>query len=189
MAWRVRLLMGEQLHILDTCSCSVDQSVVSDSFQPHELQHTRLPCPLLSPRVYSNSCPLIWWYYPTISSSVTPFFSFPQSFPASWSFPMSQLFASGGQSTGASASTSVFPMNIQDWFPLGLDWFDILAFQETLKSFLLFLLILNQVDSTLSHSASWGRHFPNGSSESRSSFSLSLAPLCRYVFLLPYLLN
>ena len=113
-----------------------------ESLQPHGLQHARLPCPLLSPGVCSNSCPLIWWYYPTILSSVAPFSSFPQSFPASGSFPMSQLFASGGQSTEVSASTSVFPMNIQDWFPLGLDWFDILAVQETLKSLLLFLLIL-----------------------------------------------
>ena len=95
-----------------------------------------------SPRVYSNSCPLSQWRHPSISFSVAPFSSFPQSFPASGSFPMSQLFASGGQSTEVSASTSVFPMNIQDWFPLGLDWFDILAVQETLKSLLLFLLIL-----------------------------------------------
>ena len=119
MAWRVRLLMGEQLHILDTCSCSVDQSVVSDSFQPHELQHTRLPCPLLSPRVYSNSCPLSQWCHPTISSYVIPFSRF-QFFPASGSFPMSQLLASGGQSIRTSASASVLPMDIQGWFPLGL---------------------------------------------------------------------
>ena len=115
----MRLLMGEQLHILDTCSCSVDQSVVSDSFQPHELQHARLPCPLLSPRVYSNSCPLSQWCHPTISSYVIPFSRF-QFFPASGSFPMSQFFPSGGQSIGVSASASVLSMNIQGWFPLGL---------------------------------------------------------------------
>ena len=82
------------------------------------LQHTRLPCPSLYPRVCSNSCPLSQWCHPTISSSVAPFSSCPQSFPVSRSFPMSLLFASGGQSIGA--SVSVLPMNIQDWFPLGL---------------------------------------------------------------------
>ena len=93
-------------------------SVVSNSLRPHGLQHTRLPCPSATPGVYSNSCPLSWWYHPTISSSVVPF-SCLQSFPASGSFQMSQLFASGGQGIGVSASTSVLPMNIQDWFPLG----------------------------------------------------------------------
>ena len=93
--------------------------VVSNSLRPHKLQHTRLPCPSLSPRVFSNSCPLSQWCHPTISSSIAPFSFFPQSFPASESFPMSQLFASGDQSIGISASTSVLPMNIQDWFPLG----------------------------------------------------------------------
>ena len=115
---------------------------MSNSLQPHGLQHASLLCPLLSPGVCSNSCPLIWWYYPTILSSVAPFSSCPQSFLASGSFPVSLLFASGGPSIGSSASASVLPMNIQDWFPLGLDWFDILAVQETLKSLLLFLLIL-----------------------------------------------
>ena len=93
---------------------------VSNCLWPHGLQHTRLPCPLLSPGVCSNSCPLSQWCHPTISSSVTPFSSCPQSFPASESFPISWLFASGGQSIGASASTSVLPMNIQGWFPLEL---------------------------------------------------------------------
>ena len=93
-------------------------SVVSDSFQPHGLQHTRIPCPSPSPGTCSNSCPLNWWCHPTISSSVIPFSSCIQSFPASGSFLMSQFFASGGQSIGASASASVLPMNIQDWFPL-----------------------------------------------------------------------
>ena len=88
-------------------------SVVSDSLRPHGLQHVRLPCPSPTPWAYSHSC------YPTISSTVFPFFSRLQSFPASGSFPMSQFFASGGQSIGASASASALPMTIQDWFPLG----------------------------------------------------------------------
>ena len=94
-------------------------SVMSDSLQPHGLQHTRPPRPSPTPRVYSNACPLSQWCHPIISSSVVPFSSCLQSFPASGSFPMSQLFASGGQSIGVSASASVLPMNIQDWFPLG----------------------------------------------------------------------
>ena len=93
---------------------------MSDSLRPHELQHSRLPFPSLSPWDYSNSCPLSQWCHPTISSSVTPFSSCPQSFPASGSLQMSRLFTSGGQSTGASASASVLPTNIQGWFPLGL---------------------------------------------------------------------
>jgi len=97
-----------------------NHSVVSDSLQPHGLHYTRLPCPSLSPRACSNSCPLSWWCHPTISSSVTPFSSCPQSFSASGSFPMSWLSISGGQSIGVSASASVLPMNIQGWFPLGL---------------------------------------------------------------------
>ena len=94
-------------------------SVMPNSLQPHGLQHTRLPCPSPSPRAWSNSCPLRQWCHPTISPSVIPF-SCLQSFPASGSFLKSQLFASGGQSIGASASASVLPMNTQDWFPLGL---------------------------------------------------------------------
>ena len=93
---------------------------MSDSLEHHELQHTRLPCPSVSPWFCSNSCPLSQWCHPTISSSVIPFFC-PQPFPASESFPMSQFFASGGQSIGVSASPSVLLMNIQDWFPLGLN--------------------------------------------------------------------
>ena len=95
-------------------------SVVSDSVWPHGLQHAKLPCPSPITRACSNSFPLGQWFHPTISSSVVPFSSCLQSFPAWRSFPMSQLFASGGQSTGVSASASVLPMNIQDWFPLGL---------------------------------------------------------------------
>ena len=88
-------------------------------FATHGLQHTRLSCTSPTPRACSNSCPSSWWCYPTISSSVIHFSSCLQSFPESGSFPMSQVFASSGQSTGASASASVLPMNIQDWFPLG----------------------------------------------------------------------
>ena len=104
------------------------------TLQPHGLQQARLPFPSLSPRVWSNSCPLSWRCHPTISSSVAPFFSCLQSFPASESFLMSQFFASGGQSIGTSALESVLPMNIQGWFRI--DWFDLLAVQGTLKSLL-----------------------------------------------------
>ena len=94
---------------------------MSDSLWPHGLQHARLPCPPPTPWAFSNSCPSSQWCHPTISSSsIIPFFSHLQSFPASESFPMSQFFPSGGQSIGISASASVLPMNIQDWFPLGL---------------------------------------------------------------------
>ena len=100
-------------------SVQFSRSVVFNSLRPHGLQHARLPCPSLSSRVCSNSCPLSRWCHPTISSSVISFSSCPQSFPTSGSFPMSRLFASGGQSIGASASTSFLPMNTQDWSPLG----------------------------------------------------------------------
>ena len=100
-------------------SVQFTHSVVSDFLRPHELQHTRTPCPSTTPRVYPNSCPLSRWCYPTILSSVIPFSSCLQSFPASGSFQMSQLFVSSGQSTGVSASASVLPMNTQDWYPLG----------------------------------------------------------------------
>ena len=93
-------------------------SVVSDSLRSHGPQHARPPCPSPTPRACSNPCPLSWWCHPTISSSVVPFSSCLQSFPASESFPMSHFFASGGHSNGASAS--VLPMSIQDWFPVGL---------------------------------------------------------------------
>ena len=93
--------------------------VMSNSLQPLRRQHARPPCPSLSAGLCSNSCWLSQWCHPTISSSVIPFSSCPQSFPASGSFQMSSFFASGGQSIGASASASVLPMNIQDWFPLG----------------------------------------------------------------------
>ena len=94
-------------------------SVVPDSLRPHRLQHARLRCPSPSPGACSNSCPLSWWCHPTIWSSVVPFSSCLQSFPASGSFLMSQFFATGGQSIEAAASASVIPTNIQGWFPLG----------------------------------------------------------------------
>ena len=94
-------------------------SVMSDSSRPHESQHARPSCPSPTCGVYSNSCPLTRWCHPAISSSVIPFSSCPQSLPASGSFPMSQLFTWGGQSIAVSASTSVLPMNTQDWSPLG----------------------------------------------------------------------
>ena len=92
---------------------------MSNCLWPHGLQHARPPCPSPTPRVHPNPCPLSGWCHPAISSSVVPFSSCPQSFPASGSFPVSQLFASGGQSIGVSASTSVLPMCTQDWSPLG----------------------------------------------------------------------
>ena len=104
-------------------------SVMSDSLWCLGLQHARLPCPSPTPRVYSNSCPLSPWCHPTISSSVIPFSSHLQSFPALGSFQMTQLFASGGRSIGVSASTSVLLMSIQDWFPLG--WTGWISLQST----------------------------------------------------------
>ena len=107
-----------EIYYLGGHSVQFSHSVMSDSLRPHEPQHTRPPCPSPSPEVHSNSCPLSRWCHPTISSSVVPFFC-PQYFPASGSFPMSQFFASDGQSIGVSASASVLPMNTQDWSPLG----------------------------------------------------------------------
>ena len=108
-------------------SFEFSRSVVSNSLRPHELQHARPPCPSPIPRVYPNSCPLSRWYHPTISSSVVPFSSCLQSFPASGSFQMSQLFTSGCQSIGVSAS-SVLPMNTQDWSLLR--WTDLICLPE-----------------------------------------------------------
>ena len=113
-------MIARVLDIIQSSIFQFSHSVMSDSLQPHGLQHARLPCPSPTPGAYSNSCPSSRWYYPTISSSVIPFSSRLQSFPASGSFQMSQFFTSGGQSIGVSASTSVLPMNIQDWLPLGL---------------------------------------------------------------------
>ena len=100
-------------------SVHFSRSVVSDSLRPHESQHTRPPCPSPTPGIYSNSCPSSRWCHPAILSSAIPFSFLPQSLPASGSFPMSQLFAWGGQSTGVSAWASVLPMNTQDWSPVG----------------------------------------------------------------------
>ena len=120
------------LNILETLcifsSVKFSRSVVSDSLWPYGQQHASLPCPSLSPRFNPNSCPLSRWCHPTISSSVVPFSSCLQSFPASGSFPMSQFLESGGQSIGASASASVLPVNIQDWFPVG--WTGWISFQS-----------------------------------------------------------
>ena len=117
-------------------SVQFSHSVVSDSLRPHALKHAKAPCPSPTPGVYSNSCPLSWWCHPTISSSVVPFSSCLQSFPASGSFQMSQFFATGGQSIGVSASVLILPMNIQDWSPLG--WIGWISLQSkgTLKSLL-----------------------------------------------------
>ena len=106
------------VHAVPKCSVQFSRSVMSNSLQPHGLQHTRPPCPSPNPGVYSNSCPSSKWCHPTISSSVISS-SRPQSFPASGFFQMSQFFAKGGQIIGVSASASVLPMNIRDWFPLG----------------------------------------------------------------------
>ena len=129
-SWRIQDLSLDSLALEYQLLSSVQfsRSVVSNSLRPHGLQHAKPPCPLTTPRVYSNSCPLSPWCHPTISSSVIPFSSHLQSFPASGSFQMSQFFASGGQSTGASDSASVLPMNIQDWFPLGwIGWISLLS--------------------------------------------------------------
>ena len=109
----------QQLFLFTDVSVQFSHSVMSDSLRPHGLQHTRPPCQSPAPRVYPNSCPLSRWCHLAISSSVIPFASCLQSFPASGSFQMSQFFTSGGQNTGIWALASVLPMNIQNWFPLG----------------------------------------------------------------------
>ena len=116
--WANAVLQGGNRYSIKQ-SVQFSHSVVSNSLWPHELQNARPPCPSPTPGVYSNSCPLSQWCHPTISFSVVPFSSCPQSFPASGSFQMSQLFASGSQSIGVSDSVSVLPMNTQDWSPLG----------------------------------------------------------------------
>ena len=113
------VLLSQTLNFQKLHSVQFSCSVVSDSLWPRGLHHARPPCPSPTPGVYPNSCPLSWWWHPTISFSVIHFSSCPQSFPASRFFQMSQLFASGGQSIGVSASTSVLPVNTQDWSPLG----------------------------------------------------------------------
>ena len=116
-AWGILKYCGKTCH---KSSLQFSSSVVSDSLWPHGLQNSRPPCPSPTPKACSNSCPLCWWCHPTISSSVFPFSSCLQYFPESGSFPMSQFLESGGQSIGASFSALVLPINIQDWFPLGL---------------------------------------------------------------------
>ena len=121
-SWRrgMRELSEDKIFCIVTFSLvQFSCSVVSNSLWPHGLQHARPPCPSPTPGACLHSCPSSWWCHPTISSSVVPFSSCLQSFPAPGSFPMHQFFASGGQSIGASASASVLPINIQDWFPLG----------------------------------------------------------------------
>ena len=112
----------------ETSSVQFSCSVISHSFQPHEPQQAKPPCPSPTPRVHPNPCSFSRWCHRTISSSVVPFSSCPQSFPASGSFQISQLFTSGGQSIGVSASTSVLPKNTQDWSPLG--WTDWISLQS-----------------------------------------------------------
>ena len=114
--------MGNLHNLTELLSYTVQfsSSVVSDSLQTHGSQHAKPPCPSPTPGVHPDSCPLNQWFHPAISFTVVPFSSCPQSLPASGSFPISQFFTSGGQSTGALASASVLPMNIQSWFPLGL---------------------------------------------------------------------
>ena len=124
-----------------------NHSVVSDSLSPHGPQHARPPCPSPSPRVCSNSCLSSQWCHPTISSSVTPFSSCPQSFPASGSLPVSRLFVSGSQSIGASASASVLPMNIRDWCPLG--WTGWISLQSKGLSRVFWKLLVAQSYPTL----------------------------------------
>ena len=132
LTWVILTISTRASLVAHFCSVQFSHSVVSDCLQPHEPQHAQPPCPSPTPRVYPNSCPLSQWCHPTISSSVIPFFSCPQSFPASGSFQMSQLFASGGQSIGVSASTSVLPVNTQDWSPLG--WTVWISFQSKVLS-------------------------------------------------------
>ena len=118
--------------ILEAPSVQFSRSVMSDSLRPHRMQHARPPCSSPTPGVYSNSCPSSRWCHPTISSSVVPFSSHLQSFPASGSFQMSPFFALGSPSIGVSASASVLPMNFQDWFPLG--WTGLISLQSKLLS-------------------------------------------------------
>ena len=122
LAYRVMVtifLNSIYMHSVQFSSVQITSSVVSNFSWPHESQHAMPPCPSLTPGVYPNSCPSSWWCHPAISSSIIPFYSCPQSLPASGSFPRTQLFTWGGQSIGVSASASVLPMNTQDWSPWG----------------------------------------------------------------------
>ena len=128
-AWQVTV------HGVTKNSVQFSRSVVSNSLWPHEPQHTRPPCPSPTPGVHPNPCPFRQWCHPTISSSVIPFSSCPQSFPALGSFQMSQFFTKDGQSIEVSASASVLPMNIQDWFPLGWTGWISLKSKELSRAF------------------------------------------------------
>ena len=139
MIVRITVMTWKSKSISDIWFSSVAQSYLT--LRPHEPQHARPPCPSRTPRVHPNPCPLSRCH-PTISSSVIPFFSCPQSFPASGSVQMNQLFTSGGQSIGVSASTSVLPMNTQDWFPLGwTGWISLLS-KGLSRVFSIYLLLI-----------------------------------------------
>ena len=137
LAWRILNIILLAC-VLSSCYRSVQfcYSVVSNSLRPDGLQQARPPCPSPTPGVHPNLCPLSRWCHPTISSSIIPFSSHLQSFPASGSFEMSQLIASGGQSIGVSASASILPMKISGLISFRKDWLDLLAVQRTLKSLL-----------------------------------------------------
>ena len=147
-------------------SVQFSHSVESDSLWPHEPQHTRPPCPSPTPGVHPNPRPLSRWCHPTISSSVIPFSSCHQSFPASGSFPMNQLFASDGQSIGVSASTSVLPMNTQDWSPLAwTGWISLLSkglsrvFSNTIvQKYQFFCVQLSSQSNSHIHNDHWKSH-------------------------------
>ena len=145
-------------------SVQFSRSVMSDSLQPYELQPARPPCPPQTPGVHPNSCASSWWCHPAISSSVVPFSSCPQSLPASGSFPMSQLFAWSGQSTGVSASASVLLMNTQDWSPFG--WTGWISLQSKWLSRVFSRTALWPSNPTAGHThcgnQNWKRHvYPN----------------------------
>ena len=135
LVFRIKIEITNQIRksVIAVTACTLDcnvqfssvqfsRSVLSDPLRPHEPQHTRPPCSSQTPGVHPNPCPLSRWCHPIISSSGIPFSSYPQSFPASGSLPMSHLFASGAQTIGVSAATSVLPMNIRNWSPLGTGW-------------------------------------------------------------------
>ena len=126
--WWVLLLKSK--HFVFFSSVQFSRSVMTNSLWPHEPQHAKPPCPSPTPGEYSNSCPLSWWCHPTISSCVIPFYSCLQTFPASGSFPNSQLVTPGGQRIGVAASALVLPVSIRDWFPLGWTGWIYLQFKE-----------------------------------------------------------
>ena len=150
---------------------------MSDSFRPHGVKHTRLPCPSSTPGTYSNSGPLSWWCHQTVSSSVNLFSSHLQSFPVSGSFPRTRFFVSGGQSTGVSASASLLPMNIQDWFPLELAGWISLQSKRTFKSqltynFYIWNTLMSGIRESLSTRSTWG--ISSGWNEFKELGTLSL---------------